>query len=77
MPIAAINVYLERLPARQAELKLMLADVVSYPHIKKDQQDTAMKKWLREANANVVQKAKVASPAILRLMGIGVNRDRK
>lgn len=77
MPIAAINVYLERLPARQAELKLMLADVVSYPHIKKDAQDTSIKQWLREANANVVQKAKVASPAILRLMGIGVNRDRK
>lgn len=77
MPIAAINVYLERLPARQAEMKMMLADVVSYPHIKQDKQERAMSRWFREASAYVVRKAKVASPAILRLMGIGVNRDRK
>jgi hypothetical protein len=70
MPFSAIDAYLERLEARMAEAKLMLSDAVSYPHLKDSARSNAAQRWMQKANAR--QKARPATPAILKLMGIGV-----
>ena len=72
MPFAAIDAYLKRLPARQAELKLLLADAVSIPHMKENHRREAQNAWMRTAMVNGGNEAKPASPAILKMMGIGV-----
>lgn len=72
MPIAAINAYLERLPARQAELKLVMSDAVSTPHMKERDRAATLKGWMRAAKIDADANVKPASPARLKLMGIGV-----
>lgn len=72
MPFAAIRNYLERLPARQTETKLLLADVISFPHMKKGDRQTAMRQWMKIAQPRRETELRPASPAILKLMGIGV-----
>lgn len=71
MPFTAIEQYLERLDARQAEMKLLLADAIALPYMKKGYQVMAMKRWMRAAKARDGQ-ARPASAAVLKLMGIGV-----
>ena len=72
MPFSAITAYLNRLPARQAEMKILFADAVSYPHIKKDQQHNMMNIWSKQANMFITPTARIATPGKLRMMGIGV-----
>lgn len=72
MPIAAIGAYLERLPAREAELTLLMADAAAYPHMKESHRKRALSGWLRSANAGARRVARRASPARLRMLGIGV-----
>jgi mannitol/fructose-specific phosphotransferase system IIA component len=72
MPLAAISAYLERLPARQAELKLLLSDAVSIPHMKENHREAAQSAWMRAAMIEADNSIKPASPARLKLMGIGV-----
>lgn len=75
MPFPVITAYLERLPVRQAELKLLLADVVSLPSMKKGDRTSTINGWMRLASMALPdQRAKVASPGLLKLMGIGVRR---
>jgi hypothetical protein len=75
MPFAAIESYLERLPARQAEMKLLLADVVSVPHMKEHNRRSALNQWMRNAKARA-QAVRPATPGVLKLMGIGVNYEQ-
>jgi hypothetical protein len=72
MPISAIEAYLDRLPARMAEMKLSHADAVSVPHMKEQARKQATNEWMRTANLHTAPRAaKRASPARLKLMGIG------
>lgn len=74
MPIAAIGAYVERLPARIAELKMAMAEAGSIPHMKKGDRETTLRDWRRTIEQVSVERALVATPARLRLMGIGVKR---
>ena len=47
MPLAAINAYLERLPARRAELQMTLADVVALPHMREAGRRRVLDTWRR------------------------------
>lgn len=70
MPLASIQVYLKELPARQAELKLVMAEVESLPNMKKSDREHMLKSWARAAG--IKPAARKATPGILKLMGIGV-----
>lgn len=68
MPLAAIRAYIERLPRRLAEQRMMLAEAASVPHLKEP------KRWWREVEraAGGVQKPKrAATPDVLARAGIG------
>jgi hypothetical protein len=76
MPLAAIQAYLERIPQRMAEAKLILGEAASMPHMKENQRKSAINGWLRMAQAaNTVPSGAVVSETVLRarlkLMGIG------
>jgi len=71
MPMAAIGAYLERLPARMAELRLAMADAASIPHMKENARNSTMREWIRTANQNR-EHAEIVSPVRLKLLGIGV-----
>lgn len=71
MPITAIQAYMQDLPARQAEMKLMLYEVESMPNMKKHDQENRLKNWLRSAGI-ASSTARKATPGILKMMGIGV-----
>lgn len=70
--MTALTAYLERLPVRQAELKLLLADPIGLPHMKKGDRKRAINGWMKAAHlAMPAQSAKASSPG---QMGIGVRR---
>jgi hypothetical protein len=71
MPIAAITNYLNKIPAVLAERRLVAADGASIPHAKDAKK--IMKQWQTLAYGDTSSK-RVASPAQLRLLGIGVGR---
>lgn len=73
MPMAAIAVYLEHLPARMAEFKLALSDAASIPHMKESARRSAQRAWMREIERQSGRPmSQVVTPARLRLAGIGV-----
>jgi hypothetical protein len=72
MPVPAINAYLEKLQARIAETKLMMADAASVPHMKLSDRKTTLNNWMRTVNIHSPTKSKPASKARLKMMGIGV-----
>ena len=76
MPIAAINAYIGKLEARKTEVKLMMADVVSLPNMKKNDRVSLVNSWMRLLNVTSPTKVKPASPGILKMMGIGVRHER-
>lgn len=74
-PLAALEVLMARLPARQAEQKMVDADVISLPHLKKRDREARVGAWQRVLGAaRGGGSAPVASRAKLKLMGIGVRR---
>lgn len=75
MPIASIEAYLNRLELRKTEVKLMMADVVSLPQMKKRDRDSTVKSWMRLLNIFSQTKAKPASSARLKMLGIGVKHE--
>lgn len=77
MPFTAIDAYLNKLEARKTEVKLMTADVVMLPHIKKSQRESTLNGWMKLLNIHSQSKTKPASPARLRLMGVGVKYVNK
>jgi len=72
MPFAAIGAYMDRLPERQSELRLMLAEIAMLPHMAQRDREAALRRW----RATVVKPGK-ASPEILRLHGIAVVRHTR
>lgn len=71
MPMAAIQAYLINLPVRQAELKLLMAEVESIPNMKKQDRESLLKDWMQ--TARVKPAVRKATPGILKLLGIGVH----
>lgn len=72
MPIPSINAYLEKLEVRFAEMKQMMADAASIPHMKEGDRKNTLNHWMKIMNVQSPTKAKPASPARLKMMGIGV-----
>jgi len=68
MPMAAIREYLDCIPAIQAEQRLIVGDGASLPHLKDP--DKVLRAWQKAAYED--QSPIVASPAVLKLYGIGV-----
>jgi len=75
MPMASLQAYLERLPARLAEVKMMLVEPITVPHLKKGDQSKMMNGWMKDATISTPAKKPV--PAILNMMGIGVRFEGK
>ena len=71
MPQAAITAYLMRLPAVQAEAKLLLFEVLQAALADRRGQEAALRRWRRQAYGEM-ERRRPASAAILRMMGIGV-----
>lgn len=72
MPLASMEAYLNRLDARMAEVKLMMADVVNLPHMKKGDRQAALNQWMSILRMRGNRQARPASKARLKMMGIGV-----
>jgi len=73
MPFASIEAYMSRLEVRMAEVKLMMADVVSLPNMKKNDRRSTLNRWMKIVKISSNEQVKPASRARLRLMGIGVS----
>lgn len=73
MPLVAIRAYHQRLPSLQSELRLMLADAASIPHVTGQSRKRIIETWARIA-FGAARKAPIAPPALLGMMGIGVER---
>lgn len=71
MPMTVLNAYLDHLDARKAETKIMFGDVVSLPHMKPNDRKATVSGWMKMLNISS-QTVKPASPARLKMMGIGV-----
>lgn len=72
MPHTAIQEYLSRLEARQAETSLLLADTNLLAYMSKGDRSMTLKRWIRQAKARTSNALRPASAAVLKLMGIGV-----
>lgn len=74
MPMSAINMYLEQLRKQQAQLRIILGEAATVPHMDGDGRSN----WSREIN-NILQierKTKmVSSPAMFKSIGIGVYKE--
>lgn len=68
MPMAAIKAYLDCIPAIQAEQRLIVGDGASLPYMKDPSR--VMRNWQKTAYDGA--EPKVATPAVLKIMGIGV-----
>lgn len=73
MPFASIEAYLARLDVRMTEVKVMMSDVVSLPHMTKSDRKTTMNRWLKLLEIQSHEEIRPASKARLNMMGIGVN----
>lgn len=74
MPMTAIEAYWERLPARMAELKLVMSEAVSVPYMERGDRENKLEAWERAANLYTPEKVQVAPRGLLRIMGVGVRR---
>lgn len=71
MPQAAIRAYWDRLPARHAELRLLLAPVISLPYVPSDgERSRLLEQWAETASGP--RAVRVASRGALAMMGIAV-----
>lgn len=73
MPMAAINIYLEHIPAVMAERRLVAADGASVPHLENPRKIVRIWEKLVYGSA----EKKKAPPALLKLAGIGVKHAKK
>jgi hypothetical protein len=68
MPMAAIQVYLERLPGLLAEWQLRTAEVASIPHLERNDRVRMLRSWSKEIDVH-----KVAKPISKKsLIGLGI-----
>jgi hypothetical protein len=70
MPMTAFTAYVQHLPARQAEMKLILSEVESLPNMKPSARASLMREWMKAAE--IEPTVRKATPGILKLLGIGV-----
>jgi len=71
-PMHAIRAYLAHLPARMAEMRLMLAGVIILPHTDKAARRKLVDGWTKTLQQNAPALKRVAHPAVLGMLGIGV-----
>ena len=71
MPLAMIEAYMERLPARIAEMQLALAGPASLPHMDEAGRRKTLDQWQTQAEGGE-RKAQPVYGAQLALIGIGV-----
>ncbi len=74
MPHSAIQLYLEQLQKRQAELRLLLGEAATVPHMDEE----GRRNWTREINEVLHSERKaqtVSSPEMLRAIGIGFHKE--
>ena len=71
MPLSAIQNYIEYLPKRQAETRMMQGEAASVPHMTEDRHD----EWVREINEHLIE-AKPVAPSKLASIGVKVVRVR-
>ena len=76
MPLSTVQAYLQKLEVRQAETKLMLVDVESITILKARDRKKMINRWMKLVQIQEPAKAKKASPAKLKMMGIGVRYVR-
>jgi hypothetical protein len=73
MPFATLNAYLEKIEVRKTETKLMLADVMSLPTMKKGDRVSLVNRWMKSLSVSSnLEETEPASPGRLKMMGIGV-----
>lgn len=75
MPMIAIRAYLEYLPRRLAEWRMMMAEATSLPYMREAQRREVVNGWRRQAGWPSAV-ARPATPEILRMLGIGFRRAR-
>lgn len=77
MPFAGIEAYLSELELRKTEVKMMMADVVMLPNMKKRDREATINRWMKLLKIHSSDNTKIASPARLKMMGIGVRHVSK
>ena len=70
MPTAMLHAYSERLPRMLAEMRLILLDVVAFPHLDAKSRSRLLHDWERTARGT--DQAQIVPPAVLHLAGIGL-----
>lgn len=69
MPFSALNLYMDELPKRVAEIKMMMGEAAKLPHMDED----ARREWARSISDVLHKKEpQPQSPAMLRKIGIGI-----
>lgn len=71
MPVPAMEAYLRHLPAYQAQVRLLIADAVSVPHLGRAERRRVLDIWQTMAYGDSRPRLK-PSPLVLASMGIGV-----
>jgi hypothetical protein len=68
--MSAIKLYMERLPRQQAALRMILGEAATVPHMT----DDGRRDWSRVIEEMLYgeKPKKVSSPAMLKMIGIGV-----
>lgn len=70
MPMSAIELYMERLQKRHAEMSLMLGEAAKVPHMDEDGQ----RNWAKRIQETLYGDEKLdSSPARIKMIGIGVH----
>ena len=69
MPMAAMEAYTGNLALHQAELKMVLFDVIGTLFMEKGDRQKQIRKWERMAG---VRRIDIVPPAMLKMAGVGV-----
>jgi len=76
MPMSAIQLYMEGLPKQKAAFRMILGESASVPHMNED----GRRDWSRAIEDILFGDRKpkqVSSPAMMKMMGIGVELVHK
>lgn len=72
MPVAALEQYIRRVGARQAELALLLAEVIMLPSMKKGDRKRVIARWQDVARPGRSRLRVKGRPEDIRKLGLGV-----
>ena len=70
MPLAAMEAYTANLSGHQAELRLILFDVIGTLYMEEGDRRSQIRKWEQAAG---IKRERIVPPAILRMAGISVS----